>query len=544
VISEGLVSLLKVLIVDDEYYFRQALKVSLPWNDLGFEICCEAKNGKEALEKIHEFKPDIALVDINMPVMDGLEFIYNVKEQGQKLKIMILTGHSEFTYAKQAVQLGIYNYILKPIDENEIKKSILELKAIIESEQRFKLEMDELKKQAREHMPVLRERLLNEILHGNFPVDSKEAEQRLEYLDISLPSPYYLSFLIEIDRKEEFHWTERDFQIWQFAVSNIASDLVQDQYEYTICRDPYDRICFILGFQEKESFDNMEALCDRIRHAVRKYLKFTVTIGIGSIYKGLADVSISYKEASFALKNRLILGENRVIPHNMVSETGMRATLFSMAQRSQLLMSMRIGNVMETENRLTDYFTMFRTKNISVDMLFVASVEMISTCLEYLAETEQSIKEVFVDTNNLLASIQQMQSIDQIEKWIKDMYATTIRHVQQNKFSKSAKLVEEVKHYIQCHFLKEELKIDDIAKQVYTNYSHLCFVFKKETGKTINDYLTEVRMYKAKELFDHGERLIQIVANKVGYADANYFGKCFKKNFGVTPSNYIENIKK
>lgn len=162
--------MLKVLIIDDEYYFRQALKVSLPWNDLGFEICSEAKNGKEALEKLHETKPDIALVDINMQVMDGLEFIRSVREQGHELKMIIVTGQSEFNYAKEALQLGAYNYILKPIDEQEVIKSLLEIKELIESEQIVKLEMDDLKRQVRENMPVLRDRLFNEILQGNFPL--------------------------------------------------------------------------------------------------------------------------------------------------------------------------------------------------------------------------------------------------------------------------------------------------------------------------------------------------------------------------------------
>ncbi|MCD9023503.1 response regulator transcription factor [Cohnella silvisoli] len=535
--------MLKVLIVDDEYYFRQALKVSLPWNDLGFEICGEAKNGKEALEKIHETNPDIALVDINMPVMDGLEFIKCIREQGNELKIVILTGQSEFTYAKQAVQLGTYNYILKPIDENEIKNTLFEIKGLIESEQSIKLEMDDLRRQVREYMPVLRDRFLNEILQGNLPFDSNELVQKMEYLNMTLISPYYLSVVIEIDRNEELQWLENELEIWKFAVSNIAADMVLGKCEYAICHDHNDCICVVLGFMDSESFDTIEALCDGIRHAVHKYLKFTVTIGIGNIYKDIADVSISYKEALFALKNRLILGGNRVILHNMVSEIRIMGTLFSVEQRSQLLMSMRIGNAMETEKRLTDIFTLIRSKNVNVDMLFVTSVEMVSTCLEYLTETGQSIKEVFMDTDHLLTAIQDMNSIDQIENWIKDIFANAVQHVQKNKYSKSAKVVEDVKNYIQRHYFNEELKIDDIAKHVYTNYSHLCFVFKKETGITINDFLTEVRMYKAKELFDNGDQLIQIVANKVGYADANYFGKCFKKYFGMPPSKYIENIK-
>jgi len=107
--------MLKVMIVDDEFYFREALKISIPWNNMGFEVCGEAKNGKDALEKVEILNPDIIIADINMAIMDGLEFIKKLKEKENNSKIIIITGYSEFEYARQAVQLGVYNYLLKPV---------------------------------------------------------------------------------------------------------------------------------------------------------------------------------------------------------------------------------------------------------------------------------------------------------------------------------------------------------------------------------------------------------------------------------------------
>src|SRR5690606_23530977 len=127
-------NMLKVMIVDDEYYFREALKISLSWQDLGFIVCGEAKNGKEALDMIDDLEPDIILVDINMPIMDGLEFVNELKNRGADCKIVILTGHSEFQYAKEAVKLGVYNYILKPVNEKELTETLIDIKRDIETE--------------------------------------------------------------------------------------------------------------------------------------------------------------------------------------------------------------------------------------------------------------------------------------------------------------------------------------------------------------------------------------------------------------------------
>lgn len=139
----------KVLLVDDEYYFRQALKASFPWEANGFIVCGEARDGEEALGKIADLSPDIALVDINMPVMDGLAFAQIVRERNLPLKIIILSGHSEFDYARQAVQLGVSNYLLKPVDDEALLETLLELKQQMERENNLQIEMEQLKRQVR-----------------------------------------------------------------------------------------------------------------------------------------------------------------------------------------------------------------------------------------------------------------------------------------------------------------------------------------------------------------------------------------------------------
>ena len=143
------------MIVDDEYYFREALKVSLDWEKIGFTICGEAKNGNDALNKVAELNPDIVLVDINMPVMDGLEFAHEVRNKGFSCKIVILTGHSEFQYAKQALQLGVHNYLLKPVNEKDLMEALFDIKKIIERERNIKIEFNKLKEQVKKSIPQI-----------------------------------------------------------------------------------------------------------------------------------------------------------------------------------------------------------------------------------------------------------------------------------------------------------------------------------------------------------------------------------------------------
>lgn len=533
----------KVLIVDDEYYFRQALKISLPWSELGFQIAGEAKNGTEALELMPEVEPDVVLVDMNMPIMDGLEFIHKAKELDRKTKFLVLSGHSEFAYARQAVQLGVFNYVLKPINEEELQGSLLDMKELIRTERRGELELDDLRKQASEGLSVRKEQVLNGWLHGYGHDISGSEQDRLQELGIKLEGLHYRAVVVDLDASEERN-LEEGMPIRKAKVQEIAQHHMQSAFQCVGCQDQDTRLVLIIGSPDG-SFNSLETICERIRINIQNDLASTVTIGLGNGCETFKSISVSYKEALIALKQRFVWGGNKVFVHSLLTETGKKVGLFSVEKRSALLMFMRIGNTSETEEWLFRFFHDARVQKASMEMLLLAGIEIVSTCLEFLAEASQSFEDVFRNTTqpDMIQHVQRMKTSDELEDWIRSMILRAMDHVHSRKPNRAVKVIEEVKSYISRHYGNEELRIEDIARSVHVNYNHLCFVFKKETTFTINDYLTEVRMMKAKELFDQGEKVIQSVANRVGYADANYFSKCFKKYMGITPSKYVNQIQ-
>ncbi|MDI4648102.1 response regulator [Cohnella hashimotonis] len=531
----------KVLIVDDEYYFRQALKISLPWTDLGFQIAGEAKNGAEALALLPELQPDVVLVDMNMPIMDGIEFIQKAKQRDQDTKFMVLSGHSEFVYARQAVHLGVFDYVLKPINEGELRGSLLDMKEQIQTERMGRMELEDLRKKARDSLPVLKEQVLNGLLQGNGQAAAASGQERLASLGIDLKGPYYSAVAIDLDPCDDWN-REEDPLARKAAVQAIAQREMESAYPCAVCRDYEDRLVLVVGSPDGSS-DALEAMCRTIRDKVRE-LPCSATIGIGGACRSLAAISGSYKEALLALKRRFVMGGDEVFAYAAAPETGMNVSLFPVEKRSGLLMGMRVGNPSETEAWLADFFGHVRAKQASIEMLLLAGMEIVSTCVEFLAEASQSFEDVFGQESqpDMLQRVQQMKTLTELEGWIRALILKVMDHVHRRKPNRSAKVIEEVKAYIASHYGNEELRIEDIAKSVHMNYNHLCFVFKKETTVTINDYLTETRIMKAKELFDRGDTVIQVVATRVGYADANYFGKCFKKYMGIPPSKYINKM--
>ena len=540
--------MLKVMIIDDEFYFREALKVSIPWNELGFHICAEAKNGKDALEKAVKLNPDIMIVDINMPIMDGLEFVRNVNEKGIGSKIIILTGHSEFNYARQAVQLGVNNYILKPVDDDELIKSLIETKEIIEKEASIKIEADRLRQQLKDSLPLLKDKLLNELLQGGFIRGKHETMKKMEYLNVNICSKYYQVVTIEMEYEESSGWNNEDKQLWKFAVSNISGEVLAEQYVFDMCYDTEDRICIILGTEEMDHKSDISPLLhnrlELIRNVVQKHLGFTVSIGVGNIKNGLFDIHASYKESIVALKNKLTVGKNKIIPYSTVSDSIIKGNLFTGEHRSQLLMNLRTADEREVQRLIRQIFIEMRSDNIHHEILFVVCIELVAVCLEYIVEAGLSLKDILPGNSlNIIEQLQSKGSIDEMESWIEEIYRHTMELSKRNRSSKVSKLIDEVKKYIGDNYTNDDLNIDEIARKLFVNYAHLCFIFKRDTGVTINEYLTELRIKKAKELFDRGNTLVLDVASKVGYADANYFGKCFKKFYGLAPSKYIENIQ-
>ena len=540
--------MLKIMIVDDEFYFREALKVSLPWKELGIEICGEAKNGKDALERIEDWNPDIVLVDINMPIMGGLEFVQNVREKGINSKFIILTGHSEFNYAKQAVQLGVNNYILKPVDEEELMKSLLEMKRLIEKEAGIKIEVDKLRQQVKDSLPLLKDKFLNELTQGSFIQGKQETIKRIEYLNVNTNSENYQVVAIELDYEESLSWKDEDRQLWKFAVSNISSEILSEQFSFDMFYDRDDRICIIIGKNGMEYQNDfspfLENRLELIRTSVCKHLGFTVTIGVGTEKNGLFDVSASYKESMVALKNKLTIGKNRIILYSSVADYGIKGNLFTSEHRSQLLMNMRTVDETEVLKLIKQIFMKMRGENIHHEILFVVCIEMVAVCLEFIVEVGLGLKDILPNNQlNVIEEIQSKRSIDEMESWIEGIFQYTLETIKRNKSSKASKLIEEVRKYIRNNYGNDELSIEEIARNLFVNYAHLCFIFKRDTGVTINEYLTELRIKKAKELFDGGNTLVLDVAGRVGYSDANYFGKCFKKYYGLTPSKYLENIR-
>jgi len=540
--------MLKVFIADDEYYFRQTLIKSIDWESLGFELSGEAKDGLEALTKIEELKPHIILMDINMPIMSGLEVMQLLKESDFKCKIVVITGYDEFNYALQAIQLGVHSFILKPVDKKELTTALLEIKDLFEKEQDNLMEIDKLKKAFTQNLPYLRNQLLYSLIYGNNTLGESALIEKFDYLGIDFVSNKIIVVVFEID-SNNLDWKEREKSIHEHAVLEIIDKILLNDIRGGSCFDNEGRICALLGFNEENDVGITAKVIPRlyrIKEMVKKNFDFTISIGVGCIYNMVDKISLSYNEAINALSNKIILGNDNIIRFNAISNNKLSIFYFTTEHRHKLLIAMRLSDIEECRQILNKIFSSIKGSCKSTVLLKITCINIISTCIEFLTEFKIKVdvnNNPEFDFNEAFAKIQSIEDIDNMQLYIEKFVTDSINEAVEKKKNTSSKFVKQAIDYIHDNISSTDLNLGEIAKSIYVDYSYLCFLFKRETGMTINNYITHIRMKKAKKLMEKGYEYITDISKKVGYLNANYFGKCFKKQYGLSPINYIEKIK-
>lgn len=522
--------MLKILIVDDEFYFRQYLKTCIDWESLDCQIIGEASDGEEGLKLLEELSPDLVLLDVNMPRIDGIEFSKKIFEEQKETVLVILSGHSEFQYAQKAMKYGVKSYLLKPLDEEELCLTVQELGKRVQEKKIYRKKLENLEK---EQNSLLEETLVNELIHGRCSKNSLLDE--------------YANFIVlalEILGNEWKQWTKEETDLWFYAVKNVVREIIPKRISMYFGWDAYGRMICIL--QHQKSFETLE---DRIRvwaakwtGFICKHFPFKMSAGIGSSVKESRKIQDSYKQAVFSLKNKFVINEEHVFAYGKAKTAVTSNTLINSEKRSKILIYLRQGDLKNEEKELMQIFQKGRLKSISYDMLQCHCTELIFLCLEYLEERELSVEKIFPNSSFPLQILERIHTFEDAETEIIAFYRTVFGYMKNMHNTKTQIQMEDIKEYIGDNFQNAELKIIDISNNFHLNYHYLCHSFKQQTGMTLNQYITWVRIEEAKKKIEEGICNLTLLAEQVGYSDLGYFGKCFKKQVGISPSRYLKQM--
>lgn len=521
-----------LLIVDDEHIAVEGLKSGVDWSEIGITRVFVAYSPDQAKEIFGQEHIDILLCDIEMPQGSGLELLEWVRRHYPGTEAIFLTCHADFQYAKQAIQLGSLDYLLKPIPFQELKETVQKAMRKLDQDNRLS-EFSQYGKYWVQHQPLIVERFWLDILNQNIPGGEEGIKKAAEERNIPYsPEMTFLPVYIHIRR-----WyktvTLRDEKTLEYAIRKSAEELLLDDLEsgLLLSLGSGSMLAMVSGESKLASEDNIHAACETFIEACRSYFYAGVSCYIGETIqghnlapqyvklRGLNSHNVAYDQGVFTLADPS-LSSGRVLPPDMnlwavLLKEGKKEQLFKSVE--EYLRSQKASGQLnlDTLNQFVQDFQqmvyyVLKVKGIQAHQLFGDrdSTELIAVSMRSASDSLNWIRHIINESMDMISSINQTQSV-----------------------------VDKAKAFIREN-LEEDLSREDIANHVYLNPDYLTRIFKKETGLSIFDYLLQQRLDMAAALLVNTDMSVGAIAGKIGYANFSYFSRIFKKYMHLNPAEY------
>ena len=536
----------KLLIVDDEPSTRYGLKFSFDWAKYGIEVAGEAEDGETALEEIVRLKPHIVITDVKMPFMDGIELSRRIRESYNDIKVIFISGYDDVDYLKSALKLDAIDYVFKPININELGNSLEKVVNLIRKDEKQQHIIRDMSLKLEESMPLLREKFFISLIRGEIK-DEYEIKEKTKFLEINLLfESQYCVIVVNIDDHISVikAISEKDKQITSIYIISICQDII-DKYTcgYVFEVNQGEFVLILNQPLELENQDIYTLACD-IHENVSSSIGISFTIGIGPEVENLSQLSKSYERALEALKQKLFLGKNKVITidnlaNNSTNEKdGYYKSFYREGEK--LCSIIKAGDSERLRVHIDDYFcNMINKKPTSINYCRNACIHLIIMTFMIRMELDITSIEIEKQESLLIEKISEQETVEDMNKYICAYLLYICRLILEKRRGNSSNVVVKIKQIVKEKYHKN-ITVADIAADVYLTSTYICLIFKQETGETINDYLTKIRIEKAKELLLDSRNKIYDISTSVGYSDSSYFSKLFKKYTGLNPSEYRE----
>ncbi len=523
-----------VLLVDDEEEVFQVIMKKLDWESMGFSIAGYARNGVEALEMAEELQPDVVMTDIKMPYMDGLTLCKKLKELYQKVKVIIFSGFDEFEYAKEAIKIEAEEYILKPINSNELREVFERIKGNLDKELDEKRNIDKLRKYYMESLPVLQENFYTSLIEGRIP--ESQIDKYLTNYRIELTGPYYVVTVLHISTTNPENVPIDPFLL-TVSVKKLAEEQLTEKWKCKTVTYLGD-ILVIAQLSDVDDMphftDDMDKFCKMAKRVCKAY----VTAGIGHVCSQLSQLSLSYQGAKSATSYRVLYGNTRAIniaemdPQESVEEHWEENYI------KQILKKIKMGEQLPLEEAITDFTARLAKTKMSLQNYRILMMELIAEIFRFGSNNQVNMDEIFGGNRDVYNQALQLESTDALTEWLKNNCIKMQKQILSERQDTTKSFVTRAIEYVKENYSNQELSIETICGYLNVSAAYFSTVFKKETGKTFINYLTDYRMEQAVNLLLTENEKTYIIAEKVGYSDPNYFSYAFKKQFGMSPSKY------
>ncbi len=541
--------MLKIFLAEDEVVVRETIKRMIPWEELGFELVGEAADGEMALPLLLRQQPDLLITDIKMPFMDGLTLARLAKKEIPGLKVVILSGYDDFNYAKQAIGIGVEDYLLKPITKNALIERLSEIRSRYEHEKTQKEYYEKFQREMQAYEKNSSRDFFEALVGGS--MDMMEVYKRAEKLGLDIVAEAYNVLIFTMNCDEDFSGQRDEYSSWEAESLELLENFFAGHSSAMLFRSNIFSYGVLLKGQRETIEENTRACVDEIRKILsRQDGRREWFLAVGQSVERLSQIQKSYHTASRAFSQRYLYDENILYYDEMETmehpggqaETEDNAYLQKVdvnALNPAILQKFLSNGLQEeTENFVKDYF--YAIGQEPMESLVFRNYVILNVRFSVIS----FIKGLGCDTNEMESAdteevlAESGKNMESAIAYAKKMISQAIGIRDQNSGNKNRSILKTAVDFIDSHYMDEEISLNTVANVANVSSNHFSALFSQNMGQTFIEYLTSLRMNKAKELLRCTGMRSSEIAGEIGYKDAHYFSYLFKKTQGMTPSDY------
>lgn len=541
--------MLKIFLAEDEVVVRETIKRMIPWEELGFELVGEAADGEMALPLLLRQQPDLLITDIKMPFMDGLTLARLAKKEIPGLKVVILSGYDDFNYAKQAIGIGVEDYLLKPITKNALIERLSEIRSRYEHEKTQKEYYEKFQREMLAYEKNSSRDFFEALVGGS--MDMMEVYKRAEKLGLDIVAEAYNVLIFTMNCDEDFSGQRDEYSSWEAESLELLENFFAGHSSAMLFRSNIFSYGVLLKGQRETIEENTRVCVDEIRKILsRQDGRREWFLAVGQSVERLSQIQKSYHTASRAFSQRYLYDENILYYDEMETmehpggqaETEDNAYLQKVdvnALNPAILQKFLSNGLQEeTENFVKDYF--YAIGQEPMESLVFRNYVILNVRFSVIS----FIKGLGCDTNEMESAdteevlAESGKNMESAIAYAKKMISQAIEIRDQNSGNKNRSILKTAVDFIDSHYMDEEISLNTVANVANVSSNHFSALFSQNMGQTFIEYLTTLRMNKAKELLRCTGMRSSEIAGEIGYKDAHYFSYLFKKTQGMTPSDY------
>lgn len=539
--------MLKIFLAEDEVIVRETIKRMIPWEDLGFELVGEAADGEMALPLLLRQKPDLLITDIKMPFMDGLTLAKVAKKEISGLKVVILSGYDDFNYAKQAINIGVEDYLLKPITKNALIERLTEIRSRYEHEKTQKEYYEKFHREMQAYEKNSSRDFFEALVSGS--MDMMEIYRRSEKLGLDIVAEAYNVLIFTMNCEEDFSGQREGYSEWEAESLELLEEFFSENTSAMLFRCNIFSYGVLIKGQKETIEENTRSCVSEIQRILdRKEQKRQWFVAAGEPVERLSQIQKSYYSASRAFSQRYLYDENILYYDEMASmekknvteddSTYLQKVDVNALNPAILQKFLSNGLLEETENFVKDYFYAIGQEPLeSLVFRNYVTLNVRFSVMSFLKEIGCDTRTLEQeDTEDVLS--ESSKSLENAIAYAEKIISQAIALRDQNSGNKNRSILKTAVDFIDSHYMEEDMSLNKAANAANVSANHFSALFSQNMGQTFIEYLTNLRMNKAKEYLRCTSMRSSEIAGEIGYKDAHYFSYLFKKTQGMTPSDY------